>query len=85
MVRPSNPADSRTEQLIADILEFNPNADRKFLAGFDEEDLAAYLENLRHASDRNVRLNGWVGRQIAARKAAGGRKPIPRSNLRKAG
>ncbi|MEM6313227.1 MAG: hypothetical protein AAF743_04025 [Planctomycetota bacterium] len=82
MVRPSNP--DTVEQLIADILEFNPTADRKFLASFDEADLRAYLDNLQHATDRNVRLNGWVARQIAVRKAAG-RKPIPRSNLRKAG
>lgn len=81
---PSSNANTAKQELIADIRELAPTATERFLAQFGEADLSAYLEHLRHAGERRIAAHGWVARQIAARKMNGFRKPIPRSNLRKA-
>ena len=43
-------------QLINDIRRFNVSAETKFLAQFDETALKQYLENLRTAQEKRVRV-----------------------------
>ena len=54
---------------IEAILRFNPKADAAFLNGFRTAPLKDYLEHLRHARHKHVRLAGWL-QQRTARRAA---------------
>ena len=49
-------------QLIDDIRRFNINVQPRFLAQFDEEALKQYLENLKGAQAKRVRIAEWVRR-----------------------
>ena len=50
-------------QLIDDIRRFNITAQPRFLAQFDEAALKQYLENLKSAQDKHVRIARFVDRQ----------------------
>jgi hypothetical protein len=50
-------------QLIDDIREHNPTAQPQFLAQFDELALRHYLDHLKDAQDKRLRIAGWVRRQ----------------------
>ena len=50
-------------QLIEGIRELNPTAPAPFLAQFDEGALQQYLEHLKAAQLKRVRINGWVRRR----------------------
>lgn len=50
-------------QLIDDIRQFNVTATPQFLAQFDEPALRQYLDHLRHAQEKRVRIAGWVRRK----------------------
>ena len=50
-------------QLIDQIRSFNPTAQAKFLAQFDENALAQYLEHLQSAQRKHLRIAGWVRRE----------------------
>lgn len=50
-------------QLIDDIRLLNPTARPQFLAQFDETALQQYLDHLRAAKEKRVRIAGWVRRQ----------------------
>ncbi len=50
-------------QLIDDIRQFNATATPQFLAQFDEPALRQYLEHLRSAQEKRVRIAGWVRRR----------------------
>ncbi len=54
---------------ISEIRSFNPTADSRFLAEFRTSALKDYLEHLRHARHKNVRLAGWLQKRTAARLA----------------
>ena len=66
------------QSAIADIRRMNPTATATFLNGFSLADLRDYLEHLRHAKHKNVRLPGWVQRRTMRLAEA-------RRTLRKAG
>ena len=53
-------------QLIDDIRQYNVSVQPQFLARFDDDALRQYLEHLRNAARRNVRIAGWV-RKAGAR------------------
>ena len=55
---------------IAAILKFNPKADAAFLSQFRTAPLKDYLEHLRHARHKHVRLAGWLQQRTAKRAAA---------------
>lgn len=67
-------------RIIEEIRGFNPKAEPTFLAGFTTESLQEYLEHLRYARHKSVRLRGWLQlrcvaleearRQLQLRKAA---------------
>jgi hypothetical protein len=50
-------------QLIDDIRQFNPTAQPTFLSQFDEASLGQYLEHLRSAQEKRLRIAGWVRKQ----------------------
>jgi hypothetical protein len=50
-------------QLIEEIRQFNTSAEPKFLEQFDEPALQQYLEHLKAAKEKEVRIGGWVRRQ----------------------
>jgi hypothetical protein len=50
-------------QLIEEIRQFNTSAQTQFLAQFDDAALKQYLEHLKAAQNRTVRIGGWVRRQ----------------------
>jgi hypothetical protein len=47
-------------QLIDEIRRLNTTAQPQFLAQFDENSLAEYLDHLQAARDKVVRIGGWV-------------------------
>ena len=47
-------------QLIEGIREINDTAQPHFLAQFDDEALRQYLEHLRQAKEKRVKVMGWV-------------------------
>jgi hypothetical protein len=47
-------------QLIDGIREINQTAEPEFLSQFDEEALRQYLEHLKKAQEKRVRVMGWV-------------------------
>ena len=55
---------------IAEIRRINPTATLSFLRGFDTPALRDYLEHLRHAKHKHVRLPGWLQRRTAQLNAA---------------
>ena len=55
---------------IAAIRRLNPTAAAGFLAEFRTEALKDYLEHLRHAKHKHVRLAGWLQRKTAAKRMA---------------
>jgi hypothetical protein len=57
-------------QLIDEIRELNPTATIEFLGQFNEADLAAYLSNLKSASQHKLRIGGWVRRSTGLRKVS---------------
>jgi hypothetical protein len=50
-------------QLIDDIRRFNVSVQPQFLVQFDEPALKQYLENLKAAQEKRVRIGGWVRRR----------------------
>lgn len=50
--------------VMAEIRDRNATAKVEFLSGFATEDLRDYLEHLRHAKHKEVRLAGWVQRRL---------------------
>ena len=50
--------------IIAEIHDRNATAKASFLNGFSTQDLRDYLEHLRHARHKEVRLAGWVQRRL---------------------
>ena len=50
-------------EVIEGIRQYNPTAEASFLAQFNTEALADYLEHLRNAKHKHVRLAGWVQRR----------------------
>jgi hypothetical protein len=54
-------------QLIDDIRHHNPTATPRFLAQFDESALAQYLDHLKSAQEKRVRIAGWVRRKTSLR------------------
>jgi hypothetical protein len=57
-------------QLIDQIRELNTTAQPQFLSRFEEVALKEYLEHLRAAQLRRVRIGGWVKRQEKIRLAS---------------
>jgi hypothetical protein len=47
-------------QLIDDIRQFNVTAQPQFLAQFDEVALRQYLEHLREAHQKRLKVASWV-------------------------
>lgn len=79
--RPSAPLPTSTEPspaaqlaerraIISEIRDRNTTAHVNFLSGFSTEDLRDYLEHLRHAKHKQVRLAGWVQRRLMRLSAA---------------
>ncbi len=54
-------------QLIDDIRKFNINAEPQFLAQFDEGALRQYLTHLENASQKRLRIGGWIKKQAKLR------------------
>jgi hypothetical protein len=50
-------------QLISEIRELNNHAQVRFLAQFDAPSLKQYLEHLKSAQQKSVRIGGWVRRE----------------------
>lgn len=57
-------------QLIDDIRRFNTSAQPQFLAQFDEPALQQYLQHLRDAQDKRVKVASWVRQGPRARVAS---------------
>jgi hypothetical protein len=57
-------------QLIDDIRQMNGTATIQFLAQFDDAALRQYLEHLRAAQERRVRIAGRVRRRPTLRKVS---------------
>lgn len=55
-------------QLIDGIRHFNPTAEPKFLAQFDDTALRQYLEHLEAARQKHVRIAGFVRQQSKVSK-----------------
>jgi hypothetical protein len=47
-------------QLIDDIRRYNTTVQPQFLAQFDEASLRQYLDHLRSAQEKRIRIAGWV-------------------------
>ncbi len=56
------------------IRRFNPSAAPDFLASFKTGPLKDYLEHLRHARHKHVRLSGWL--QERTRKQLMRQRPV---------
>lgn len=54
------------EALIGEIRGYNTTAQPGFLAEFKVGELRDYLDHLKHARQKHVRLAGWVQRRNAA-------------------
>lgn len=52
-------------QLIDQIRQYNLSAQPQFLAQFDAEALKQYLQHLKAAQEKTVRIGGWVRRNPA--------------------
>jgi hypothetical protein len=50
-------------QLIEEIRQLNTSVEAKFLTQFEEDALKQYLEHLKSAVNRRVRIAGWVRNQ----------------------
>jgi hypothetical protein len=50
-------------QLIDEIRTFNLTAEPRFLTQFDDAALKQYLEHLKSAQSKSVRIGGWVRKQ----------------------
>jgi hypothetical protein len=48
------------QQIIEAVRAHNPTAREQFLAQFDEQALQQYLQHLKAAKHRGVRIHGWV-------------------------
>ena len=46
-------------QLINEIRAINPTAQPEFLEQFDASDLQQYLDHLKGAQRRDIRISGW--------------------------
>ncbi len=57
-------------QLIDDIRTLNPTAHPQFLTQFDDEALKQYLEHLKSAQGKGLRIGGWVRRSTKLRKVS---------------
>ena len=57
-------------QLIDDIRQYNTSAQPQFLAQFDDSALQQYLEHLRDAARKHVRIAGWVKKQNSRLRVA---------------
>jgi hypothetical protein len=57
-------------QLIDEIRVFNIQVQPQFLAQFDDASLQQYLEHLKAAQQRNVRIAGWVRERPRLRKVS---------------
>lgn len=57
-------------QLIEDIQKINPSAHERFLAQFDEQALAQYLDHLQAAKERRIHISGWVRQRRKVRMAS---------------
>lgn len=55
-------------QLIDGIRHFNPTAETKFLAQFDDSALRQYLDHLESARQKHVRIAGFVRQQSRVSK-----------------
>lgn len=65
----SLPLDER-RRTIEDIRRLNPTARVEFLADFQTPALKDYLEHLRHAKHKHVKLAGWLQRRTTKLAAA---------------
>ena len=63
--RPAAPhvTDAERRRAIDEIRRMNPTATVEFLEGFGLSSLRDYVEHLRHARQKHVRLPGWVQRR----------------------
>jgi hypothetical protein len=50
-------------QLIDEIRQYNLSVQPQFLAQFDDAALKQYLEHLKSAQNKHIRIGGWVRRQ----------------------
>ncbi|HEY7088562.1 MAG TPA: hypothetical protein VH518_10765 [Tepidisphaeraceae bacterium] len=50
-------------QLIDEIRQINVTAQPQFLAQFDDAALKQYLDHLKAAQEKTIRIAGWVRRQ----------------------
>ncbi len=57
-------------QLIEDIRELNPTAQATFLGQFEEPELQQYLEHLREAQAKHIRVNACVAEVTEQRKVS---------------
>lgn len=57
-------------QLIDQIRQFNTSAEEQFLAQFDEQALAQYLDHLQSAAQGTKRIAGWIKREKPMRMAS---------------
>jgi hypothetical protein len=55
-------------QLIEEIRLFNTSVEPKFLEQFDEAALQQYLEHLKAAKEKEIRIGGWVRGQRPQQK-----------------
>ncbi len=54
------------DELIEQIRRHNSTVKHAFLAQFGNRELADYLDHLKHARQKHIRLPGWVQRRSAA-------------------
>jgi len=57
-------------QLIDNIREINTTAQPEFLVQFNEQALEQYLDHLRGAAGKNIRISSWVRNQPRPTKLA---------------
>lgn len=50
-------------QLIDEIRNYNITATPSFLSQFDEDALKQYLDHLREAANKRIKIYSWVKRQ----------------------
>jgi hypothetical protein len=55
-------------QLIEEIRIYNTSVEPKFLEQFDDAALQQYLEHLKAAKEKEVRIGGWVRGQRSQQK-----------------
>jgi hypothetical protein len=61
---------AQRRRLMEEIRGFNPKAQPSFLGDFSTECLEDYLEHLRYARYKTVRLRGWLQLRSAALEEA---------------